>query len=221
MSVNNDESLLPKNRIEALCDGIFAIAMTLIILDLKTPENIPLNKLKEELPKILFELIPEMEAYAVSFIVLAIFWLRHQIHFKFLKSADKKILTINVVFLLFIGFVPFSVGFMMRYYNFHLPYLVYVINLLIISVILYYHWFYISGNDSLLLENETDIVIVKKYRFLSFIPVIIFSLSLFVSFFSVRIAFFIIYLDPIFYMLYRFVDKKITNVIRQRYCSEQ
>ncbi|MBS1552299.1 MAG: DUF1211 domain-containing protein, partial [Bacteroidetes bacterium] len=46
----NDESLLPKNRIEALCDGIFAIAMTLMILDLKTPENIPYNLENVQLP---------------------------------------------------------------------------------------------------------------------------------------------------------------------------
>ncbi len=71
MSDYNDESLLPKNRIEALSDGIFAIAMTLIILDLKTPENIPFNLEYEELPLTLLNILPDVEAYAVSFLVLS------------------------------------------------------------------------------------------------------------------------------------------------------
>ena len=80
MSELKDESLLPKNRIEALCDGIFAITMTIMILDLKTPENIPYDLAKDELPKVLLNLLPSVEAYVISFLVLGIFWLRHQIN---------------------------------------------------------------------------------------------------------------------------------------------
>lgn len=196
-----------KNRIEALCDGIFAITMTLIILDLKTPENIPHNLVKEELPGMLLKLFPQIEAYALSFIILAIFWLRHLIHFKYLEKVDRGLLGINIIFLLFIGFVPFSIGVVMRYYGHLLPTLLYIFNLLIISIILFIHWRYILNNNELISISESDYEFIKKFKIVSFIPILIFSAAAVIAFFNIRIAFFFIYLDPLLYFFYKALIK--------------
>lgn len=214
MSDYNDESLLPKNRIEALSDGIFAIAMTLIILDLKTPENIPFNLEYEELPLTLLNILPDVEAYAVSFLVLAVFWLRHQLQFRYLKFANRKIIVLSILFLMLIGFVPFSVGLVMRYNDIQLPTLIYIINLLLISVILSIQGWYISKNKKIRYE-EIDPEILKKYYVFSIAPIVIFSVSLIVSFFNLRLAFLMIYLDPIFYSIYRIVKKR-TSAVRYK-----
>lgn len=203
MKFTESTILFSKNRIEALCDGIFAITMTLIILELKTPENIPHNLAGEELSAALLKLIPQAEAYAISFIILAIFWLRHLIHFKFLESVNRQVLGINIVFLLFIGFIPFSVGIVMRYYGQIIPTLIYISNLLIISLILHFHWHYISEKSNLLKISDSENEYVKKFKFLSIIPTLIFLSALIVAFINVRVAFYIIYLDPIFYFVYR------------------
>ncbi|MBK7445414.1 MAG: TMEM175 family protein [Ignavibacteria bacterium] len=210
----NDESLLPKNRIEALSDGIFAIAMTLIILDLKTPENIPLNLEYEELPLTLLNILPDVEAYAVSFLVLAVFWLRHQLQFRYLKFANRKIIVLSIFFLMLIGFVPFSVGLVMRYNDIQLPTLIYIINLLLISVILSIQGWYISKNKKIRFE-EIEPEILKKYYVFSIVPIVIFSVSLIVSFFNLRLAFLLIYLDPAFYSIYRIVKKR-TSAVRYK-----
>lgn len=210
----NDESLLPKNRIEALSDGIFAIAMTLIILDLKTPENIPLNLEYEELPLTLLNILPDVEAYAVSFLVLAVFWLRHQLQFRYLKFANRQIIVLSILFLMLIGFVPFSVGLVMRYNDIQLPTLIYIINLLMISVILSIQGWYISKNKKIRFE-EIEPEILKKYYVFSIVPIVIFSVSLIVSFFNLRLAFLLIYLDPAFYSIYRIVKKR-TSAVRYK-----
>lgn len=210
----NDESLLPKNRIEALSDGIFAIAMTLIILDLKTPENIPLNLEYEELPLTLLNILPDVEAYAVSFLVLAVFWLRHQLQFRYLKFANRKIIVLSILFLMLIGFVPFSVGLVMRYNDIQLPTLIYIINLLLISVFLSVQGWYISKNKKIRFE-EIEPEILKKYYVFSIVPIVIFSVSLIVSFFNLRLAFLLIYLDPAFYSIYRIVKKR-TSAVRYK-----
>ena len=210
----NDESLLPKNRIEALSDGIFAIAMTLIILDLKTPENIPLNLEYEELPLTLLNILPDVEAYAVSFLVLAVFWLRHQLQFRYLKFANRQIIVLIILFLMLIGFVPFSVGLVMRYNDIQLPTLIYIINLLLISVFLSVQGWYISKNKKIRFE-EIDPLILKKYYVFSIVPIVIFSVSLIVSFFNLRLAFLLIYLDPAFYSIYRIVKKR-TSAVRYK-----
>lgn len=207
MSELKDESLLSKNRIEALCDGVFAIAMTLMILDLKTPENIPYNLANDELPKILLNLLPSVEAYVISFLVLGIFWMRHQIHFKYIQYTDRKILSINILFLLFIGFVPFSVGLMMRYPDLFITFIIYDLNLLIIALIMLWQWFYISKTKKILVEDVDD-KMIRRFHLLTLVPVIIFLLSFLVSFISVRAAFMLIYLDPLFFSIYRSVKKR-------------
>ena len=101
-----DESVFPKERLAALCDGIFAIQMTLMILDLKAPDNIPNNLAGEELPAAIYNLLPSIEAYVISFFVLGIFGARHQLQFKFFESIDRVVIMLNLLFLLLIGFVP-------------------------------------------------------------------------------------------------------------------
>jgi len=181
--------------------------MTLIILDLKTPENIPHKLVSEELPGMLIKLIPQIEGYALSFIILAIFWLRHLIHFKYIEKVDRGLLGINIIFLLFIGFVPFSIGVVMRYYGHLLPTLLYIFNLLIISVILFIHWHYILKNNELISISESEYEFIRKFKIISFIPILIFTVAAVIAFFNIRLAFFFIYLDPLFYFAYRTIIK--------------
>lgn len=195
------ESILPKDRLETLCDAIFAVTMTLMVLELKAPENIPPNLASAELPGALWDLFPAAESYVISFIILGTFWLRHQIQFKYLKSVDMFILVINIFFLLMTGFVPFSVELMKKYPDYNLPFILYSITLLIISILLYIQWYYISSNDTLIKEDVLP-EIKKRLLFLSWVPVIIFSISIGLSFINTTAAFRVVYLVPIFYLIY-------------------
>ncbi|MDQ3020139.1 MAG: TMEM175 family protein [Bacteroidota bacterium] len=209
MSFFKDESILPKNRLENLCDGIFAVTMTLMILELKTPQNIPQNLEAQELPDALLSLWPIAEAYVLSFIILGIFWLRHQVQFKYLKCVNIVILSTNIFFLLLTGFVPFSVEMMKQYPDYNLPFMIYDINLLLMSILLYFQWYYISNNDNIIEDNVLP-EMKKKLLDLSLVPIIIFTASFAISFFNTRIAFFIVYLLPLFYLLYSRFSKKIS-----------
>lgn len=201
----NDESLLPKHRVEALCDGIFAIVMTIIILDLKTPENIPKGLIHIELPDMFFNLLPAIEAYILSFLVLGVFWLRHQIQFKFITTVDRSIIVLNIIFLMLTGFIPFTVGVLMKYPRSEFTFLLYAVNLILISIIMIIHLNYVFSRKNIFTESisEED---YTKTKFISYIPVLIFVISIFVSFYSVRLALYVIYLDPLFFALYRSIN---------------
>jgi uncharacterized membrane protein len=72
----NDESGLSKNRVETLTDGIFAVAMTLLVLNINVP-NISSHStsiIETELAKRLFDLWPKVLSYVISFVILAIYW---------------------------------------------------------------------------------------------------------------------------------------------------
>lgn len=96
--------LLPKSRLEALTDGIFAVTMTLLVLDLKLPEHIG-NDTREVLANLAM-LLPHMDDYVISFVVLCVYWLAHLRLLRRLRDVDTTFVWLNLAFLLFTTFVP-------------------------------------------------------------------------------------------------------------------
>jgi uncharacterized membrane protein len=89
------------NRLEAFSDGVFAIAITLLVLEIKVPQSgAPLG---EEL----LSLWPSYFAYAVSFFVIGAIWINHHAMFDHIVRADHKLLLLNTFHLMFIAFLPF------------------------------------------------------------------------------------------------------------------
>jgi len=101
------EAGLTKARIEALTDGIFATVMTVLVLGLRPPA-IDLNTPGASLSNELFRLAPNILTYALSFITLGLYWVGHHNQFHFVRRTDRTLLWINIVFLMSIGFVPFT-----------------------------------------------------------------------------------------------------------------
>ncbi|TMD39269.1 MAG: DUF1211 domain-containing protein [Chloroflexi bacterium] len=90
---------MPKNRLEAFSDGIFAFAATLLILNLAVSGH-PLGEQ-------LLGIWPSYAAYAVSFITIGIIWTNHHTVMHQLAHVDRFFLMVNVFFLMFIAFIPF------------------------------------------------------------------------------------------------------------------
>ena len=95
---------LPKARLEALTDGIFAVTMTLLVLDLKLPETTGLTP-RQTVARLL-ELLPHLDDYVISFVVLCVFWLAHLRLLARVGAIDATFTWLNLLFLLFTTFVP-------------------------------------------------------------------------------------------------------------------
>ena len=130
-----DRRGLAKNRIEALADGIFAVAMTLLVLDIKSPQNLSLET-TGELIGYLLALEHNFAMYAISFLVLAIFWIAHHVLFHFVRHVDRRLLWLNVAFLLLVTFVPFSTDLLGDHGHLPLPVVVYGVNLIALGGLL-------------------------------------------------------------------------------------
>jgi uncharacterized membrane protein len=100
---------LPPNRIEALADGIFAVAMTILVLDLHVP-TLTRDASDASLHQLLVELLPKIASYVFGFMILGIFWVGHRYQFHYIKRTNRSFLWINLVFLLSITFLPFVVS---------------------------------------------------------------------------------------------------------------
>jgi len=95
---------LPKARIEALTDGIFAVTMTLLVLDLKFEDRV--SGEPDRIVHDLLALLPYIDDYAISFVVLSVFWLAHLRLIRRLREVDATFVWLNLAFLLFTTFVP-------------------------------------------------------------------------------------------------------------------
>ena len=103
-----------KQRAENLTDGIFATVMTILILSLAVPVIISGNT-NQLLSTDIVALLPNILAYVMSFIVLGAIWIGHNNIFRYLERAERHVQWINLLFLLSVGFIPFSTALLGRY----------------------------------------------------------------------------------------------------------
>jgi uncharacterized membrane protein len=94
------------SRITALTDGVIAIAITLLVLDIAVPE-IPDALVDEDLGNALWDLRPQVFGFILSFWVIGYYWLGHRLVFSNLRRVDLPLVVINLFFLLVIAFIPF------------------------------------------------------------------------------------------------------------------
>ena len=98
---------LSVHRTEALTDGIYAVAMTLLVIELKLPDHNLIHG-AHDMAQALANLLPKVLAWVISFFVLAFFWFGHHRAFAYVKRADGKLITLNIGQLAFVSLMPFS-----------------------------------------------------------------------------------------------------------------
>jgi len=140
---------ISKNRLEALVDGIFAIAMTLLVLGISPPKP-DISQAQTVLPGQIFDLIPEFFIFFIAFLVLASFWQDHHRQFYFVRAVDSRLLWINIFLLISVVLIPFSTDVSGDYHWVQVAVLLFHTNILIVGLIFSYHLQYISQSKHLL-----------------------------------------------------------------------
>ena len=100
-------------RIQAFTDGVMAVAITLLVLNIEVPELTSPGE--GRLEDALVDLLPSLAAYALSFALVGRYWLVHHRLFEDLRTFDGSLMGLNLLFLAFIGLVPFSSDLVDRY----------------------------------------------------------------------------------------------------------
>ncbi len=105
--MSNGAFYLSKHRLEALADGIFAVAMTLLVIELKIPESAHVHT-EPELKHALIDLIAKFISWIISFFVLSIFWVSHHRLFHYVRHVDSKLTWLTLIYLGVASMMPFS-----------------------------------------------------------------------------------------------------------------
>jgi uncharacterized membrane protein len=202
----HDQMALSKNRIEALTDGIFAVVMTILILDISIPQissNSAIGGIAAgtELLKGLFDLWPKILSFGISFVILAIYWMAHHRQFNYVKHLNRTLIWINIMFLMATCILPFSTSLLAQYREQEISILVYGGNSIIIASLLYIQWWYAttSHHSKLVDENLDHIIKTTLSRRLLF-GIIVYLIAIGISFVYIQLSlfFFTIALIPAF-----------------------
>ena len=178
-----------KNRLEALIDGIFAVALTLLVLDIKLPENIAYAD-NDALWARLLSLERHFVIYIISFIVIGMYWIAHHIQFHFLRYTDRSLIWINMLFMLLISFLPFATDLIGDNETLVLPCVVYGFAMLALSGLSYWHVEYLARHPWLASPELTSLVVgLLRRRIALFIVVPL--LSMLVAFYSTHFSLYV------------------------------
>jgi len=175
------------NRLVALTDGVFAIVMTLLVLEITLPE-IAYPPLQAELPRKLLEIWPKLYHYAMSFITLGVFWGYHHLAFNSIKRSDMALVWLNIVFLMFVALIPFSTS--VQVWGPQQVQVSQVINMLNSALpvaMLLIIWSYATGKHRLV-DSDISPRFVKVYKLTLIGLLLLFMLVIGISFVNVHIS---------------------------------
>lgn len=136
-------------RILALSDGVFAIALTLLIFGI----TVPVATSDAALPHELLRLWSRYLAYALTFGVIARFWVSHHVGFRLVARYDSTLVWLNLLLLLFVAFLPFPTGVLGHHIGSPAAAVLYAASMVLLSGALAGCWWYASGRDRLLVPN--------------------------------------------------------------------
>jgi uncharacterized membrane protein len=128
-------------RLAALSDGIFAVAMTLLVLDLRVPATEAVHS-EHDLRQILLALAPRLVVFLMSIMTLGIFWVGQQTQLNHFARSDRNLAWIHIAFLCAVCFIPFSTSLLAEFIHYRTALLVYWSNILLLGLTLFWSWTY-------------------------------------------------------------------------------
>jgi uncharacterized membrane protein len=170
------------DRIVFFSDAVFAIAITILVLDIRVPD-IPEGTVATELPAQILGLGPKYLSYVISFLVLAVYWQAHHRVFKPITGYDRTLVWLNFVFLMAVAFLPFPTSLLGEYTREQVSVVIYAANAAVASLLLVsISWYTTSGHRLVAPDLDDEAERIQRLQGLA-VPVV-FLLSIGVSFFS-------------------------------------
>lgn len=158
------DSRLSKNRLSALMDGIFAIAMTILILGVTPPSTVE-NITQPQVINYLISIIPEYVSFIISFLIISILWLNSHAQFKYINNINSSYLWLSIYELIAIVSIPLTTAIFTSYGNFTIGTVPFNINLLVIGIINVTKWNHLVKNNLLIPDiSKEEINTISKSK---------------------------------------------------------
>ncbi|HEX8132011.1 MAG TPA: TMEM175 family protein [Actinomycetes bacterium] len=146
------ERLHDPARVLALSDGVFAILITLLVLEIHVPELAQGHSLNQALR----EIRPSLVAFVISFILAGMYWVGHRDLFALIRRTDRGLVWLNILYLLPLCLLPFAAGLLGRYDREPVALRIYGLLLVAIAVMRVVIWLYATNRPHLLWRPLDD-----------------------------------------------------------------
>ncbi|HYV33890.1 MAG TPA: TMEM175 family protein [Candidatus Limnocylindria bacterium] len=185
-------------RLETLVDGVFAIAMTILVLDIHVPDLLA-GATSNDLFTQLVAIWPRILSFILTFIILGMFWAGHHTEFRYIKKLDNKLIWLNIFYLMFVSFLPFTAALLGRYPLNQAAVIIYGIHLMIMVLVHYIMWQHASKHRNLVVEN-LDPRINKIADRLIYFSVPLYGIAILLSFWRIEASLIIYAFLPLPYI---------------------
>lgn len=192
-SPSND--LLQLERLVFFSDAVFAIAITLLVLEIKIPE-LPSDASEGQIGQALVHVIPKMVGFVVSFLVVGAYWEAHHRTFALVERIDRGLVWRNLVLLLTVSFIPFPTAVFSEHPARALPLRFYAASLAAVGICTFLVWRHATRGERLLRAGEHSQEI-RRLRNRIFAAPIICTLAALGSLFSLVFARTLLLLIPV------------------------
>ncbi len=197
---------MTKNRLEAFSDGVFAIVITLLILDVRLPAGQPLTV------ETLRGMAPQIFAFVLSFIIVGVYWVSHHNMLHFVRQVDRQLLWLNLVLLLLIVFIPFPAALLGQHLS-ELAITLYGGNLMLVNAAGTAMWLYAMSRPHLAKDGIAPTLPGFVARLHS-APILVYGAAIALAHWSVPLSLILFAAVPAFFILPNpFVDGRLRQAM--------
>lgn len=154
---------LKTDRIEALCDGVFAIAMTILVFSFENMLIAPQILTEEGFWNTISNLWPDFLHYVMGFLILGTFWVLHHQQFHFIRRIDSRLLFLNIFGLMLVSLIPLTISIAGDYGHMALASVIFETNLFLAGIVFYLHWTLVAEKDRYV-DADLDPRIIRYYK---------------------------------------------------------
>jgi uncharacterized membrane protein len=196
------------DRIILFSDAVFAIAITLLIIEIKPPLVHDGFTAGQQLDQ-LTDLIPKFIAFLISFFVIAIYWRSHHRIFGFVGAYSSRLIFINSLFLFTIVLMPFSSAYFSENFGFNIPFIFYNTNIVVTGITNYCFIRYVFNPKSKLVKHAPTEMFLHLFKARAIaIPIFFIAVNIIVLFGFAPSPFIYFLIWPMFYILRKYNERK-------------
>lgn len=176
------------DRLTFLSDGVFAIAITLLVLEIALPHvSGGYQQQVQEFPGAIWAMWPEILTYALTFLIVGVYWMSHQRLFEYLARADIVLAWLNVLFLMSVAFLPIPSKILGDYGAIGAAERFYAISLMLPGLFLIAMWWYATRQHRLVTQDLDPVLIRHRLERLLIAPAV-FLLAISLSYVNPHVA---------------------------------
>jgi len=188
--------LASPERVVTLSDGVFAIVVTILVLEIGVPEGLP----EQSLRVVLEELRPSLVAWVVSFMIAGMYWVAHRDLFSRVKSVNRDLVWLNLLFLLPVSLIPFAASVLGKYPDEPIALHLYGVVMIVATVMRTVLYWYVTRRPALLWpETKPERPLLALA--ISASPIIVYALAMAAADVSAPLSVVLYFSVPVLYFL--------------------